>query len=471
MRMRMLTLVGLVIVLAVMPLGIQTVAAQATAPWTVEYYNTTNLTGPVVYTAQVNTVGFDWTADSPAPGVNADFFSARWISVQNLAAGTYQIAVQADDGVRVFVDNAPLIDEFHTATDLTYTGTFDLSAGQHTFQVDYYEGGGVAHLAFDLTRVSSNPNQALAVVQAGLLNVRNAPSVITGTVLTQVAQNETLVVTGRTVDSSWWRIVTDGITGWVSGQWVNVINAGAVPVIGQEPTNYTLTATGNLNIRSGPGVIYEVVGWLPYQQTATVIGRNVDSSWWQIEYLGVTGWVSGIYTALQPGADINAIPITWNTAPANVTLTATVNLNIRSGPGVIYEVVGWLPYQQTATVIGRNVDSSWWQIEYLGVTGWVSGIYTALQPGTDINAIPITWNTPPANVTLTATGNLNIRSGPGVIYEILGWLPYQQTATVIGRNADSSWWQIEYLGVTGWVSGIYTALQPGTDINAIPITG
>lgn len=369
-----------------------TASAQISDPWSVEYYNNTNLRGAVAYTTQTNDVGFDWTAGAPAPGVNPDFFSARWTSVQDLQGGTYQISLQADDGVRVLVNNAPLIDEFHTSTATTYTETFQVPAGQHTIQVEYYEGGGVAYLDFELDRLSGARNEPLAIVQAYRLNVRDEPSAITGTVLTQIAQNETYRVLGRTADSSWWQVFANGLTGWVSGSWIDVINAGDVPVTDEETpeiTGYSLSATANLNIRSGPGVGYEIVGWLPYLQTAEIIGRYADNSWWQIRYGDVTGWVSGFYTQLPVGVDISEIPVTEGTVQTGA-LTATANLNVRSGPGIVYDIVEWLPYQERAEVIGRTADNSWWQIRYQGVTGWVSGFYTTLAAGTDLNSIPIT---------------------------------------------------------------------------------
>jgi uncharacterized protein YraI len=54
---------------------------------------------------------------------------------------------------------------------------------------------------------------------------------------------------------------------------------------------------------------------------------------------------------------------------------------------------------------------------------------------------------------------------------VIGWLPAGRSAQVIGRNAEATWWQVRYNTVTGWVSGPYTTLQAGTDVNQIPITG
>jgi hypothetical protein len=67
------------------------------------------------------------------------------------------------------------------------------------------------------------------------------------------------------------------------------------PTPGPSPTacNPSITANSNANIRSGPGTGYGSVDNLSTGTTATVIGKNSDSSWWQINRpAGGTGWVS-----------------------------------------------------------------------------------------------------------------------------------------------------------------------------------
>jgi uncharacterized protein YraI len=62
-------------------------------------------------------------------------------------------------------------------------------------------------------------------------------------------------------------------------------------------------------------------------------------------------------------------------APAGPAVTVNTSLNVRSGPGVVYDRVGSLASGATATILGRNTDSSWWQISYDGAPGgkaWIS---------------------------------------------------------------------------------------------------
>ena len=65
-------------------------------------------------------------------------------------------------------------------------------------------------------------------------------------------------------------------------------------------------------------------------------------------------------------------------APTQCTPTAkaTVDSNIRSGPGTVYDIVGFLPLNGVATVAGKNDAGTWWYILLPGKTsdyGWISG--------------------------------------------------------------------------------------------------
>lgn len=59
------------------------------------------------------------------------------------------------------------------------------------------------------------------------------------------------------------------------------------------------------------------------------------------------------------------------------SLRILVDLNIRSGPGVSYDRVGFLLRERRVTVIGRDPQSGWWRIQCPedaeGDACWVSG--------------------------------------------------------------------------------------------------
>jgi uncharacterized protein YraI len=59
---------------------------------------------------------------------------------------------------------------------------------------------------------------------------------------------------------------------------------------------------------------------------------------------------------------------------------------------------------------------------------------------------------------VTVDISLNVRSGPGTNYDRVGSLAAGSTVEIVGRTANSSWWQIPYAGAPdgkGWISAGY----------------
>ena len=100
----------------------------------------------------------------------------------------------------------------------------------------------------------------------------------------------------------------------------------------------------------------------------------------------------------------------------------------------------------------------------------------AVNPGGDVTASSNgpAQPDPATQPQLVAPGAVNIRSGPGLDYEVIGTLNPNTIMPIIGRNADASWWQIEIAnGTTGWVSGSVvnasnTGNVPVAEISVLP---
>lgn len=75
-------------------------------------------------------------------------------------------------------------------------------------------------------------------------------------------------------------------------------------------------------------------------------------------------------------------------------------------------------------------------------------------PTTPPTTSPAPTTPPPEPPLVTANLNANVRSGPGTDYPVVGGLQEAESARVSGRNADSSWWQIEYQGGTAWIAAV-----------------
>jgi len=71
--------------------------------------------------------------------------------------------------------------------------------------------------------------------------------------------------------------------------------------------------------------------------------------------------------------------------------------------------------------------------------------------------------------TVTATGIVNVRSGPGTNYPRIGLLTDGQTAEAIGRSADGAWWVVNFPvppDNQGWIAAQYVT---ATDVDGLPI--
>lgn len=118
------------------------------------YYQDTAV-NPGSFTGPVKLVRIDqvidssgWNGGSPAPNILPDYFSIRWIGNFSFNAGTYTCSATADDGVKIAIDGAQVLpaSAWGEHGQTTYTGTINLTAGQHAVQVDYYEKAGGAYV-------------------------------------------------------------------------------------------------------------------------------------------------------------------------------------------------------------------------------------------------------------------------------------------------------------------------------------
>ncbi|MCB0166441.1 MAG: SH3 domain-containing protein [Anaerolineae bacterium] len=55
-----------------------------------------------------------------------------------------------------------------------------------------------------------------------------------------------------------------------------------------------------------------------------------------------------------------------------VVLAGNSNINLRSGPGTAYDAIGVLTAGDTLDIVGRNVDSSWWQVATPAGLAWLA---------------------------------------------------------------------------------------------------
>jgi YVTN family beta-propeller protein len=153
-----------------------------------QYFTNATLSGNAVLT-RTEAVNFDWGTGSPGPGVGVDGFSARWkgqISVP--ASGSYVFQTVSDDGVRLWINGAQLINNWTDHAPATNnSAAVTLSAGQrYDVTLEYYErtNGAVAKLNWQTpgtTTFVPIPASQLYPTAQGLLGQYFTNTGLTGT--------------------------------------------------------------------------------------------------------------------------------------------------------------------------------------------------------------------------------------------------------------------------------------------------
>lgn len=146
-------------------------------------------------------------------------------------------------------------------------------------------------------------------------------------------------------------------------------------------------------------------------------------------------------------------------AQAALGTVNTASTLIHTRPGINHRGIIDVSQGRRLEVVGRNADGSWLQVRVPGTNnlGWVNAGHITL--AIDVMTLPQTAATGRWSAFVKASV-LNVRKGPGANFDVVVRLLVGQTMNVTGRNADSSWVQVEVPGIaSGWVSRRYVSLN------------
>ena len=121
---------------------VPSVAVDAPAPfdgWYGEYFGNRSLAGRPDLARLDPWIGFRWERAR-------ELFSARWRCSARFERGSYRFCAMADDGVRIWVDDKLVLDEWHDNNGTVYCGTHRMTEGVHRVHVEYYENRGDAFI-------------------------------------------------------------------------------------------------------------------------------------------------------------------------------------------------------------------------------------------------------------------------------------------------------------------------------------
>ncbi|MGL5416412.1 MAG: SH3 domain-containing protein [Clostridium sp.] len=227
------------------------------------------------------------------------------------------------------------------------------------------------------------------------------------------------------------------------------------PVKPEEPTppaesgkTGTITASA-LNVRSGAGTGYGVIGSLKNGAKVTVI--ETKNGWHKIKYGNGYGYVSSDYVKFTSGETTNPGPTNPDTTnPETGSKTGTVTasgLNVRNGAGTGNRVIGSLGNGAKVTIV--ETKNGWHKIKYGNGYGYVSSDYVKVNGGSTSGGGSSSSST---TKTVTASA-LNVRSGAGTGYRVVGSLRNGAKVTVV--ETKNGWHKIKYGNGYGYVSAEY----------------
>lgn len=240
----------------------------------------------------------------------------------------------------------------------------------------------------------------------------------------------------------------------------------------------TVTADG-LNLRSGPGTNYRIVGTVSRGTTLEVLQRSGD--WAQVRTpQGTVAWVAG-WLLSAAGGSTGGGSTPSPAAPAATSVTVAVAaLNLRSGAGTSYSIVTRVTRGTSLSVLDRQGD--WIKVKTAaGQVAWAAGwLVTAASTPSQPPANPGTPAPPsaPAYEDLSSqlavaspkSGALNLRANPSTSAAVISQTSASHTYQALGRQGD--WLKIALPdGRQGWMAGWLSNLRILTVADFSPADG
>jgi uncharacterized protein YraI len=192
------------------------------------------------------------------------------------------------------------------------------------------------------------------------------------------------------------------------------------------------------------------------------VGRNACAVTALVLLTSVIGTPAASAAPVSPPATVSASamtqvsPSTLVSKIAAVQYKTTIHLNLRSGAGTQYSILGSGVAGTTVAGTGRS-NGIWYEVKLGSKTGWMSSEY--------LKKIVVA---PPVNVSTAVqfktTIHLNLRSGAGTQYSVIGSGVTGTTVTGTGRS-NGIWYEVKLGSKTGWMSSDY--LQAVTGPNSV----
>ncbi|WP_297521642.1 SH3 domain-containing protein [uncultured Clostridium sp.] len=299
------------------------------------------------------------------------------------------------------------------------------------------------------------------------LNVRTGPGT-TNSIQDKLPLNTKVRVNHKT-KNGWYNISYSGKTGFVSGDYIKIIEDSSTGGGGQTDTTpvnkdglvANLGSVSALNVRTGPGTTNSIQDKLSLN-TKVRVNYKTKNGWYNISYSGKTGFVSDDYIKLIEDGN------SGSTDGGNINQNGTVinvstSLNVRTGPSTSYSIKDKISKGKVVKV--NSEKDGWYNISYDGKIGYVSKDYIKLSGsssgGGSTGGDTITPETEKKTGSVINVSNtLNVRSGAGTNHSKVGTLNKDAKVTI--NYEKNGWYNINFNGSTAFVSKDYIKVDDTT---------
>lgn len=460
-------LAALLLALAALALASSPAVAQSDTPETVSWYalywNNSELDGTPVLARDEAAVDYDWGTGSPAAAVNADNFSARWTTRAFFTPGTYRFTTTSDDGIRVWLQDEWILDNWsvHPAATNSAVRTLD---GSHNLVVEYFEASGEASVSFTWERLSDGDTTVT-------ISPTRGPA---GTVLTVDASGfepgaELTIATGRAnsepvASQSAFASANGNVRATIpvpataaSGErWVVRVSGGGLQAL-SAPFTVTPLSPNEPQPDSTCGPVYTVEpgDWLTRiarrcnTTVAAILAANPTLDNPSLIYPGrqlvMPGYLPG---TPEPQAILDRVRAAAGT---------TLRLYAAGLPENRELVVGLGPEDgEPAFTTAATTNSSGelnigltLPVEAVAGERWVATVYYTAND--TLISRPVTVVDAGA-ISATPLYNLRLREGPGTATGILDVVPVGTTLDVLAVDESGLWVQVSYRNQLGWIA-------------------
>ena len=232
----------------------------------------------------------------------------------------------------------------------------------------------------------------------------------------------------------------------------------AFPLVGQAGGGYAMvTGTTRLNVRSGPGLEYPAIGYADQGALVQIISSS--GGWYQgrVEATGVTGYMHANYLSFSGGGGGGS----GSQAVVNNPV-ASQFLNLRQYPSYSAPVLGIYYNGAVATVISSS--DGWYYVEIGGQRGYFRGEFLSFTGGGGGGT-----GTPIGSATVFSLngGRVNLRSGPGYEYNVIGSFAPGTRVSIYQKGGR--FWFVGAHGATGFMDRNF--LREGSGSVPSPVPG